>query len=227
MSLSKKILFFLIAFLLSQRICADELVEHTKIWSALQLSVAMTEDKKWNYYVEPQLRLVDDKYKFNEALLRMGIYYQVLPELSLWLGVQRGYALRLYGKSEQVSVLWERLNWDIVNNQRIIFNSRSILEERKNLVYSQIANRLRERLSMKFPLKYQGYFLVLTDEAFIQLNRPHWVTDRVFSQNRASIGLQVPVNQCVNYEVGYLNQLQYNTPRQMSSVVYVNVAVFI
>lgn len=79
---------------------------------------------------------------------------------------------------------------------------------------------------MKFPVnKDRKYFIVLADEIFLQLNQPDWVPDRVFSQNRAAIGVEIPVNQSVSYEMGYLNQFNVGSPDQMSHVVYFTVNV--
>jgi len=53
------------------------------------LAVSISQNKKWKYYLEPQLRFVDDAYKFEEANLFAGVYYQWTPALSFWLGVYR------------------------------------------------------------------------------------------------------------------------------------------
>ena len=85
---------------------------------------------------------------------------------------------------------------------------------------------MREKIELKFPItSLQNRFLKLGDEVFIQLNQPTWVTNRILSQNRASIGIEFPISKTTSYEIGYLNQFQFQSQNQMSNVLYFIVKV--
>lgn len=226
-SLSFKYYLLAVSFLLifNHSVFAEQISEHTKVWTSVQLTGSITIDKKWNYYLEPQLRFLDDKYKFNHANLYFGLYYQYIPTISFWLGGFRGYTLQSNNVSQQQYKLWEQVVWNIMENPRLKLINRTRLEERKNFIHSQIANRIREKISIVLPIKnHEPFFLVFADEIFIQLNQPSWVVDRTFSQNQASIGIRIPINKQSFYEIGYLNQFQYGSPNQLSNVLYLNFA---
>jgi hypothetical protein len=146
--------------------------------------------------------------------------------VSLWVDFFRRYDQKFDGSIFQEYRLWEQVLWEAISNNYYKLTSRSRLEERKNSADSQIANRFREKIILKFPVTtLTEYYLVLAEEIFFQLNQPTWVVNRIFSQNRASIGLQIPINKSMSYEAGYLNQYQYGNPNQMSNVLYVNLAL--
>lgn len=217
--ISRTVLFFLI----SHVSYAAAMITHTKLWVDTPMTGAITMDKKWGYYLEPQLRLIDDQYKLEQFNLYAGFYYQVLPNLSAWFGAYRQLSNE---PGRQQYRLWEQMTWDVMNDDALSLSSRTRLEQRKNINDAEIAHRLREKITLTLPMRLlTNYFLVLADEVFLQLNQPAWVTNRFFSQNRASIGIKIPVNKDTAYEVGYLNQFQYGNPNQMSHVLYLTVSL--
>lgn len=198
----------------------------SKLWANIQLSGPLSADKTWHYYLEPQLRFVDDPYKFNQANLYAGVYKTVTSSTSLWVGVMRRFEIKSDGDVFLENRLWEQMVVDLYRRDRLKVVSRSRFEQRKNVDSAVIANRFREKFTLQLPIPNRsGYFIELADEVFLQLNQPEWVTQRVFSENRASIGLEVPINKIARYEVGYLNQYQYSKPRQACNVVFVNLIV--
>jgi hypothetical protein len=220
-SIKRNLFSLFLLFFFCMQTSADNLKEHTKIWINAPISGIVSKDKKWNYYVEPQLRLLDDKYKFNQLNLHAGIFYQATSRISLWLVIFRRHDLKSDGSLFRENRLWEQIVWNVIDNDRLKLISRSRLEERKNLDDSQIANRFRQQVALNLPVPtLKNYYLVLADELFFQLNQPTWVTHRVFSQNRATIGIQIPISKQVSYQIGYLNQYQYGNPNQMSNILY-------
>lgn len=198
----------------------------SKLWTNLQLSGPLSADKTWHYYLEPQLRFVDNPYKFNQANLYAGIYKDVTTKTSLWVGVMRRFEIRPDGDVFLENRLWEQMVTTLYQKDRMKFLSRSRFEQRKNVDAAAIANRFREKLTLQLPISGKtGWFIELAEEAFFQLNQPEWVIQRVFSENRASIGIEIPINKITRYEVGYLNQVQYSNPRQIGNVVYFNLIV--
>lgn len=198
----------------------------SKLWTNVQLSGPLSMDKTWHYYLEPQLRFVDNPYKFNQANLYAGIYKTVTDSTSLWVGVMRRFEIKADGDVFLENRLWEQMTTRFYKSELINIASRSRFEQRKNVDAAVIANRFREKITMQFPIAGDsGYLIELADEVFVQLNQPDWVTQRVLSENRASIGLEIPINKITRYEVGYLNQYQFTNPRQLGNVVFFNLIV--
>lgn len=203
----------------------DNLKTHMKIWTFGKISGAISKDKKWSYYLEPELRFLDDKYKFNEANLYAAFFYQVTPSFSAWIGAFAGNDLTSEGERRNFYSLWQQIKWLMFDNSKIRFMDRTRLEERKRSSFSQIAERIRQTFQLEIKLDTHDLFLVLADEMFLQLNHPRWVVDRVFSENRASVGVRIPINKCTSYEVGYLNQFQYEKNNNMSNILFMGFTV--
>lgn len=194
---------------------------YTKLWTSAQVTGNFSQYPNWNYYIEPQLRLVDDKYKFGTANLYLGIYYEYTPNLNLYAGIFRSHSQRTDGKIENEYRLWEQVTWNVYKSKTIQILNRTRLEERKNLDESEIANRLRERIAINIPIDMSAYNqLVIADEIFLQLNEPSWVSQRCLAQNRASIGVLMALSPTSSFEIGYLNQYQFQNPNIMSNVLY-------
>lgn len=216
-----------VTFLLCSPSIWGEVNEHTKLWTNAQITGSFKKDSPWNYYLEPQLRFVDDAYKFNAANVYAGIYYQINPTVSAWFGLYRNDVKHFNGDTTQENRVWEQIDWNaltysMVDLSRVDLTSRSRLEQRKRVNESTVANRFREKITLRIPFTcLKDYYFVVADEIFLQLNQPNWVPQRVFSQNRASLGVQIPINKQAKYEVGYLNQYQYTQPNQMSNVLYI------
>lgn len=105
----------ILIFLLCHQALAENLKEHTQLWTNAQISGSITNDKKWKYYLEPQLRFLDDKYKFSQLNLYAGIYYQIISNVSFWAGIFRRYEQRSDGSTFQEYRLWEQVVWDVIN----------------------------------------------------------------------------------------------------------------
>lgn len=200
---------------------ANNLKENTKIWTSIKSVVPISANKRWSYFIEPQLRFIDDKYKFNQINLYLGLKYQTSDDLSLWAGIYRRYEQKPNGSTENQYRLWQQAVWQVIGNEQMKLSSRTRLEERKNTQYSQLSYRLREKLGIKSPISnWSQHYLVISDEVFFQLNRPQWVSNRFFSENRAFIGFDIPINNKYSYVIGYLNEFQFKNPNEMSNILY-------
>lgn len=200
----------------------DGVKEHTKIWSAAVLIGPLTSDTKIKYYLEPQLRLIDDKYKFEEALIYAGIGYQTTPDLILFFGDASVTSRKSTGNYVHENRVWQQANWNAINSDAFNMISRTRLEERKNLSESQWAVRFRERLMFRIPLRnWENHSLVLFDEVFFDLNHPKWIgNNSFFAQNRGFIGIGTKLSKQISFDIGYLNQYQFTSPNQMSNILY-------
>ncbi len=63
---------------------ASAVETHTKLWIAPVFTGSLSQDKKVKFYLEPDLRFIDNRYKFQQALLWMGLGYQLRPKLALF-----------------------------------------------------------------------------------------------------------------------------------------------
>ncbi|MFI5206312.1 MAG: DUF2490 domain-containing protein, partial [Candidatus Paceibacterales bacterium] len=75
----------------------------------------------------------------------------------------------------------------------------------------------------KFPNAIFGkYAPVIADEVFINVTKPDWVTNNTFDQNRAFLGIDIPMSKKTYFEVGYLNQYEVKTNQnQVNNILYV------
>lgn len=205
----------------------NEIKEHTKLWSTAVFIGPLIKDTKIKYYLEPQLRLIDDKYKFEEAFIYAGIGYQTTPDLILFLGDASVVSRKTTGNYVHENRVWQQANLSVINNDSFNLLSRTRLEERKNLSESQWAVRLRERLMVRIPLRnWVTHSLVLSDEVFFDLNHPKWIgNNNVFAQNRAFIGIGTKISKQTSFDIGYLNQYQFTNPNQMSNVLLLSLNI--
>ncbi len=218
-----KCLFLLLLYLSSFNIAfGSGIKEHTKIWNSAVLMGPLTTDKRIKYYFEPQLRLIDNKYKFEEGLLFAGIGYQTTPSLILFFGDAWVTSRKSTGNYVQENRVWQQANWNAINSAAFSIISRTRLEERKILSESQWAIRLRQRFMLRIPLtNWENHSLVLSDEVFFYFNHPKWIgNNRFFAQNRGFLGIGTKLSKQMSFDIGYLNQYQFTNPNQMSHVLF-------
>jgi hypothetical protein len=199
---------------------AETVTQSAKLWTNIPITGAFTQARTWKYYLEPQLRFINDTYVFNEANLNVALGYQWLPSLSVWGGGWVHYAILTSGREQTEYRLWEQLLWEVVTSATLNVAIRTRFDHTKNTDYRQWSNRIREKITLKFPLFLgKNYFLVIGEEVFLQLTRPEWAANQILSQNRASIGIEIPVSLHHSLEIGYLNQFQNKQPIQISHVL--------
>lgn len=219
-------LFLGIYFLLFLQI-AYAVETHTKIWLSSVFTGSLTCDKNFKYYIEPDVRFIDDKYKFHQSLLWLGLGYQWHPDLSVYVGDTPDTTRNLSGQYNHANIVWQRVNWSFYSNDRISAANRAQLEETKNNHDAPWSIILRERLLFTFPLKnWQQHALVVYDEVFFNLKHPNWVNNNSFiAQNRAYIGISTKLTNYVTLDTGYINQYQFTTTNQMSNILLVGLVV--
>lgn len=202
------------------------LEKNSKLWLDSEVTLALPYHPNLKLFFNPQFRFVNEFKKFGSGHFDAAILYQIQPHLSLWLGGARIYSISNADQPEQENRLWQQLTWNVIDTNRFQIINRSRLEERERLSESQIALRFRGRIRFVIPLDMtNAYSMTLADEIFLNLNHPEWVSRKWFSQNRASIGLLSSINHYTSYEIGYLNQFQFNQRNQMSNVVYLKLFI--
>lgn len=216
--------FFILLIIFSRGASAAEY--YNKQWTVANIMLSMPGNEKFKYYIEPQLRLIDDPYVFNQAFLLLGLGYQIAPSLIVLAGPGWVLNKNTSGVTFHEYRLWQQLTWFAMNNPAMSLVSRTRLEEKERSNQSGIALQLRERLWLRIPIKNtEQWYYSFFDEAFFNLNHPAWVSPYFLEQNRAFIGLGKQVTKSTIIDFGYLNQQQLGPPREFSSVLLLSFTV--
>jgi hypothetical protein len=108
--------------------------------------------------------------------------------------------------------VWEQVQWNIIPKKDISILFRSRIEQRFLVGNSDVALRLRERVTVYFePLFHfvpKGMTPVIYDEIFFNLNHASWVSRKVVDQNRFFLGYAIKFQKYFVLQVGYMNQFQ-------------------
>jgi len=217
-----------IVFLLCMFKFAYGIEMHTKEWNSVIFTGPLsTENNRLKYYVEPDLRFIDDNYKFSQAFFWLGLGYQVAPTLVLYAGDATGTTRGLSGVYRHYNIPWQQANWALGKAFSGDLESRTRLEEIKNTTEPVWAVKLREKLQLKIPIKtWEGHAIALSDEVFFNLQNPKWTnTPSIFSQNRAFMGLSTKLTQHVSFVIGYMNQYQLTKTKQLSNILVLSLEV--
>lgn len=199
---------------------------YTKQWTSSILLGSLPHSTKLKYYLEPQLRLINDDYVFNQAFFLTGLGYSFSPDLLFLLGPGWVVTKTPTGETYHEYRLWQQLNWQIVNHAYFTLSSRTRMEEKERSNQSQVAIQLRQRLWARIPIKNTNqYYYSLFDEVFFNLNHPSWTSPHFFEQNRAFLGIGKQITKETMMDVGYLNQQQFGPPHIISHVIFLSFTI--
>lgn len=205
---------------------AYAVISYNKYWAPVAIVGAFSKDSAWKYYLEPQLRLIDDPYVFNQGLLLAGAGYRLTEQVVFFAGPGWVVSKDALGKLHYEKRLWQQVNWAVWNTPQANLHSRSRLEEREREDFAQVSVRFRERLWLRVPLQVSSAFsLSCFNEVFVNLNYPVWHTPSWFEQNRAFIGMAAQLNPAVLLDVGYLNQYINAEKKESNNVILFNFTV--
>lgn len=193
------------------------LEQHEKAWLAINKQQAFSENRPWLYSIYSQLRLIRASHPWQTSLFEGGIGYQFLLDKNIWLAYRWSGAHPnngFYQENRLIQQLYAPLRQDNL----IDLASRSRLEEIVRANESQMAIRFRERiaLELKYAIlkKINPYFY---DEFFFRLNKTHFTSNSVLSENRLFLGFNFYLSKTHSLEIGYINQYQYKTPQCMEN----------
>lgn len=195
---------------------------HTKQWTTAIIQGFLPKSNQLKYYIQPRLALTDNKYKFNNALIFLGLGYQANQDVTLWLIGNQSVTKNRSGKLLHRHTLREQMNWTILKNDELSFTSTSRFDQRKQVGETQWGLMLRQQLALRLPFHcWEHHSLYLFDEVFFELNHPKWFnSNRFMEQNRAYIGIGSEITKHVLLDVGYLNQYVMRNNDRMSNVLY-------
>lgn len=198
-------------------------VYHEKQWSVATFTGPLSLGSAWRYYVEPQLRLINDPYVFNQSFLLGGVGYQFSPAIAFYTGVGWIFGKNTQGQDYNEYRLWQQLNWQMWKVVQTTFDSRTRLEEKARTDQSDNRVDLRQRFWLRIPIRHTHYYYSLFDEVFFNINPPSWGNNYFFYQNRAFLGIGKRLSKKTFLDCGYLNQYQLGDPHQMSNVLLLSV----
>lgn len=161
-------------------------------------------NKKLRGYVESNSRLYDGLDGMDQYLLRTALGYKFRKNIEFYQGYNyqnnfrptRIQENRSYQQLGVGHVLFKRLQ--VLHRMR---SEQRFFEDREGC-----AVRLRYMLRFATPIRSTSWYLVTSDELFINLNSLSEGPNAGFDQNRLYGGLGRQINQKVRFEVGYQYQ---------------------
>ncbi|MBI5448271.1 MAG: DUF2490 domain-containing protein [Gammaproteobacteria bacterium] len=216
-------LIFLIVF------CQESVAQvehHLESWNSAQILGSLSKDKKFKYYIQPQIAFIDRENKFRGAFLFLGLGYRLTPDLIVWLMDGESNIKKAKGGVRQINTIREEIDWHTWQTNPLNFKTTAWanvfrLEERKESSSSQWLFRAREKVVFRTPFKsWKNHSFVAFDETFFDFNHPAWTnSDSFFQQNQLFLGVGTSFSK-VAFDLGYLNQYVLNNTPQMNSIIY-------
>jgi len=182
--------------------CVPAVNQDLQLWSPITLDGRLY--KNYRGYLEITPRLGKNITRLNQLLLRPAIQYKFNDKISLFAGYlwQTNYQ---NGEVLHEHRLWEQalFNKDI---KRFSIINRTRLEQRMFPHLSDTGNRLRHLLKFEYDLSDKWY-LVTSDELFVNINSVANGPKAGIDQNRIFAGVGMRPRKRMRIEIGY--QYQY------------------
>lgn len=190
----------------------------TATGSLVRISPGM---ERFHYWFETQGRFGNDATTLSQGIIRPGLGYALSPHASVWVGYAYVPTMEPFASTDRNEQrVWEQVVWSI-GTELGTLNTRSRLEQRFRPPGSDVGWRFREQLKLSWPLPDAPAFsIVVSDEIFINLNRPNWTTEG-FNQNRFFVGFAYFSAQHLKTEIGYMNQFENKdgAPNELHHIV--------
>lgn len=199
--------------------CASE--TQTKLWTAAVWVGPLAKDSRYIYFIEPDLRFVDNSYKFSQALLWAALGYEFPSSNKLLIGDAANTTRNNFGEYIHTNVLWQQYDFGMLHYDNSHVFNRVRMQEAKNLQESQWSIILRERVLYKHKIPFwDNHAIGVSDEIFINMKHPDWVPSNKFiAENRFMISLDNYITKQVNFAVSYMNQLEFGRQQLLSHVL--------
>jgi len=85
---------------------------HTKLWNSVVIVGPLADNCNFRYYLEPDVRFADDKYKFQQMLLWLGAGYRFSPTLTVYAGDAPDLYRNYNGSYLHQNIVWQQISWD-------------------------------------------------------------------------------------------------------------------
>lgn len=222
---SRRSYYFLFLLIFFCNYALADAQQITAIWSGIDISGPLPGSPGFLYDLNGQ-----DRYRFSgnvQDLTRgeAGMGYTFMPSVSGWFGYT--WILR-NANTRQVNIPWQQIQWNVIQNNKINFVSRTRLQELKDNRSQQWSDVLRQRLLLSLPKKIADTLTpVIYDEVFIRLKNADWLnTNNLISNNQLFVGVDVPILQQTNLRIGYLNRYRFRKPNnQVDHIIFINLNI--
>lgn len=201
------------------------LLQHGKFWNQATITMPVCDHSKIKFYAEPRLRFIDNKFKLEEVSAYTGLGYQATKNLLLILGVSYIDSSNP-GRFTKEYRIFQQTHWEAIHNEQLRLINRTRFEIRKQQGQPQRATRFRERLMARIPVPcWDKHSFVTFEEVFFNFNHPAWVSRKFLAENRLFLGIGIELAKYTNFDIGYMNQFQFNRVNRMNHVIYTNINV--
>lgn len=192
-----------------------------RFWSIFTINGA---EGRWLYQIQPQLRFSDKPVTFDQVTNALAFGYQFTKRFSFMLGQSSFYTTPRLSVSSRKEYRWyQEGQFTIKEADSFLFFSLSRLEEIDRINEKGKHYRLRQRFGINQNLT-KSIVLVSYNELFISLNKPQWVLNNTFAENRFYLGINQKITKKLVLGLGYLNQLIFTHPERSGNVVVISLA---
>lgn len=194
-------------------------------WGAIQGQGSFASDNprvsQWQWWLEGQMRFFNDAERLGQTLVRPGVGYKVLDNLSVWLGYAWINTRPRDGAKTNENRIWQQLSWNKAYAWGNL-STRTRLEQRFLNNGDDTGWRFRQFVKYTHPLFSERLYASVWDEVFVNINSTDWGADNGFAQNRAFIGIGLYVDEQRHFwfELGYLNQY-INIPERIDRMNHI------
>ena len=193
-------------------VCGAVPFQDFQIWTNItttgSLSWVAPELERFRFWLEGQGRFGNDATTLSQGIVRPGLGYAIDAHSSLWLGYAYVPTMAPFATTDRNEQrVWEQFVW-AAGTEIGTLTTRSRLEQRFRSPGADVGWRFREQLKLTWPIDtVPTLSLVVSDEIFINLNRPNWTTEG-FNQNRLFVGIAHRFDNNTKTEIGYMNQYE-------------------
>jgi hypothetical protein len=198
------------------------------LWAKITLTGHINKNPDYLYFFDIENRSIDN-FDNQVGKAELGLGYVLSPSWSAWLGDEY-FNKYTVSPTTQANNAFAILAWSSPHlPQKINYTVKTRIEEYKLINSSGMATRLREQLSAGFPLRHTDARFISSEEFFMLLNHPAWVSSNFLEQNRTFLGFDKPVARNTHLEIGYLSNLYWkasnNDTTTNSNNLYVNIVI--
>lgn len=181
-------------------------IEDGRLWLNLNAQGALAGERLF-WYAELQPRWREEGEELDQVLLRPAVYYALNSQSSIWFGYANVRSHPNSKSSVEENRLWQQYLHTFRLGEKVSLQSRTRLEQRFIEDSHDVGHKIRQLFRLTMPLcEGNPVQLVLYDELFINLNETDYGAQTGFDQNRAFVGINLPLTAATKLELGYLNQ---------------------
>ncbi len=175
-----------------------------QIWTSIGLKAGPAEAGRVGASLDIATRYEPDG-QISRFELRPGLTYKLQNGVRLAGGYYYGHTNRP-GADRDEHRLWQQASYDIGAKWGLEFSGRTRMEQRYREGFDDTGARLRQRLTLDYPIEGTPLTLSAGPELFLELIETDWGAEKGFSELRNELKLEWAVSDSLDLSIGYLNQ---------------------